>query len=228
MEAQTCTEALFRNPYRVLIADELPVVRRGLCGFLNSRPELETCGEASNGPELWELLRETKPDLIIMGLTMHQTDGVEEGIRSVGNACPGIRILVFTMNTTEDFIRRALNAGAHGYVLKSDPETDLLSAIDHLMHNRGFYTSEVLKSMTRSFVASKSLGMPHHELTEREIEVVALLANGNSNKEAAAKMNLSIRTVEAHRNHVMNKLKFSSFSDLVRFAIRHGIVQLNR
>ena len=225
MEGQTCTEALFRNPYRVLIADELPVVRRGLCGFLHSRPELETCGEASNGPELWELLRETKPDLIIMGLTMHQTDGVEEGIRSVGNACPGIRILVFTMNTTEDFIRRALDAGAHGYVLKSDPESEMLSAIEHLMHKRVFYTSEVLKSMTRSFVASKSLGIPHHELTEREIEVVALLANGNSNKEAAAKMNLSIRTVEAHRNHVMNKLKFSSFSDLVRFAIRHGIVQ---
>jgi DNA-binding NarL/FixJ family response regulator len=224
MEIQKCTEVSFRNPYRVLIADELPVVRRGICGFLHSRPELEICGEASNGPEVLELLRETEPDLIIMGLTMPPTDGLE-GIRSVGNACPGIRILVFTLNTTEDFIRGALDAGAHGYVLKSDPQSNLLSAIEHLMYKRVFYTSEVLKSMTRSFVASKSPGMPHHGLTEREIEVVALLANGNSNKEAAAKIDLSTRTVEAHRNNVMKKLKFSRFSDLVRFAIRHGIVQ---
>jgi DNA-binding NarL/FixJ family response regulator len=224
MGTQASTEALFRNPYRILIADELPVVRRGLCGFLHSRPELEICGEASNGPELLELLREKKPDLIIMGLTMHQTDE-PGGIRSVGNACPGIRILVFTTNTTEGFMRRALDAGAHGYVLKSDSESELLSAIEHLMHERVFYTSEVLRSVTRSFVASKSPGMPHHGLTEREIEVVALLTNGDSNKEAAAKMNLSTRTVEAHRKHVMNKLKFSSFSELVRFAIRHGMVQ---
>ncbi len=121
-------------------------------------------------------------------------------------------------------MRRALDAGADGYVLKSDSESELLSAIEHLMHERVFYTSEVLRSVTRSFVASKSPGMPHHGLTEREIEVVALLTNGDSNKEAAAKMNLSTRTVEAHRKHVMNKLKFSNFSELVRFAVRlrHG------
>jgi two-component system response regulator NreC len=228
MEAQKGTEAPFQKPYRVLIADELPVVRRGLCSFLHSRLELEICGEASNRPELLELLRKTKPDLIIMGLTMHQTNGLE-GIRSVGNAYPGIRILVFTANITEDFIRRALDAGAHGCVLKSDSESDLLSAIEHLTHKRVFYTSralnDALKSMTRSFIASKSLGMPQNELTGREIEVVALLTNGNSNKEAAAKLNLSTRTVEAHRNHVMKKLRLSNFSELVRFAIRHGIVQ---
>ncbi len=159
-----------------------------------------------------------------MGLTMPKTDKLEEGIRSVGKACPGVRILVFTVDTTEYFIRKALEAGAHGYVLKSDPESDLLSAVEHLMHNRVFYTSEVLKPMTRSFLASKSPGMPHHGLTEREVEVVALLANGNSNKQASVKLNVSMRTVEAHRKKAMSKLKFSSFSELVRFAIRQGMI----
>jgi two-component system response regulator NreC len=211
--------------YRVLIADEFPTIRRGLRALLTSQPGIEVCGEASNGIELVDMVSRKKPKLVIMGLTMPQLDEVE-GIALLRNACQETKILVFTMHCTEDFIRGALAAGAHAYVLKSDPESELLSAVAHLRQNRVFYTSEILKSLTKHFVAANTHRMPDDRLTEREVEILCLLASGNSNKEAARKVNLSTRTVEAHRNHIMRKLNFSSTSELIRFAIRKGFIEL--
>jgi len=209
-----------RCPYRILVADEFPLVRRGLRVLLGSDPDLEVCGEVSNDREVLSLASMKKLDLIIMGLA--RIEGLK-AIASIRDACPEARIIA--MHTEEDSIQGALNSGAHGYILRSDDESELLAAIQQLRLHRAFPSWKIHELKTRSTARyQKADDKSEHELTKREIEIVRLLALGNSNKEVAVKLNLSTRTVEGHRNHIMHKMSFSNFSELVRFAIRKRLV----
>jgi len=216
------------KPYRVLVVDDHAVVRRGVHSLLASQPGIEVCGEASTGVEAMEHVKKSKPDLVILDLTMPDMNGLDAA-RAVKEASPETEVIVLTMHFSDELAREVLRTGAIGYVLKSDADAELLAAVDHARHHQLFFTSQLALSMAQNFVggtaeagAEGEAGSP---LTPREVEVVQLLAEGKSNKEVAAALNVSTRTIESHRNHIMTKMKFASFSDLVRFAVRNNLVE---
>jgi DNA-binding NarL/FixJ family response regulator len=216
------------KPYRVLIADDHVVVRRGVRAMLESLPGVEVCNEASNGAETLHYIRKEKPDLLVLDLTMPEMNGLEV-VRSARQESPTTDILVLTMHFSEELARECLAFGALAYVLKSDADSDLLTAVDHIRHHQPYFTSQLTVTMSQNFVRgpgnppAESL-IPGTTLTPREVEVLQLLGSGKSNKEVASIIKVSTRTVESHRNHIMQKMQFESFSDLVRFAVRHNLV----
>lgn len=216
------------KPYRILIADDHSVVRRGIRHLLEAQPGIEVAWEASNGVEALQCIKKEKPDLLVLDLTMPEMNGLEV-VRSVRELSPETDIMVLSMHFSEELAREVLSCGALAYVLKSDADTDLLVAVDHVRHHQPYFTSQLAMSMSQNFIESPdSLGeslIPGTTLTAREVEVVQLLAEGRSNKEVATELGVSTRTVESHRNHIMRKMNFASFSDLVRFAIRNHLVE---
>jgi DNA-binding NarL/FixJ family response regulator len=221
------------RPYRILVADDHAVVRRGLRSLLESQPGLEVCCEASTGTQAIEMARERQPDLMVLDLTMPEVSGLDV-TRAVREESPATAVLVLTVHFSEELAREVLRAGALGYVLKSDADSELLAAIDHVRHNQPFFTSKLAASMAQTFVQGPGSGsngsneriLSGSPLTAREVEVIQLLAEGKSNKEVAAELGVSARTVESHRNHIMHKMNFASFSELVRFAVRNNLVEL--
>jgi len=222
------------KPYRVLVADDHAVVRRGVRALLELQPGIEIAAEAVNGLEALNLVRKLKPDLVVLDLTMPEMNGLELA-RAIRDENSSTDLLVLTMHFSEEVAREALRSGAMAYVLKSDADTDLLAAVDHVRHHQPFFTGQLAVSMAENFVNYN--GQPEHApaeqiggaipsipLTQRELDVIKLLAQGKSNKEAASNLNVSARTVESHRNHIMRKMNFASFSDMVRFAVRNKIV----
>jgi DNA-binding NarL/FixJ family response regulator len=216
----------FDRPYRVLVADDHPITRRGLRNLLESQPGIEVTWEASNGAEAIQMIKNGRPDLVILDLTMPEVGGLE--VLTAGKqASPSTEFLVLSMHFSDELAREVLRGGAIGYVLKSDADPELLAAVDHARHHQPFFTSSLAVSMARSFVDGRSGVTMSDELrlTQRELEVVQLLASGRSNKEAAADLGVSPRTVESHRSRIMRRLNFRSFSDLVRFAVRERLVE---
>lgn len=221
------------KPYTILIADDHAVVRRGLRSLLEPQTGLEVCGEASTGPEALEQIGRLRPDLVVLDLTMPEMGGLEV-TRVIREQFPGTAVLILTMHFAEETAREVLRAGALAYVLKSDADTELLAAIDHVRHKQPFFTSALAVSMAHTFIhgpeefhpSSTSRPLPGSPLTRREVAIVQLLAEGKSNKEAAVELGVSTRTVESHRTNIMHKMSFRSFSDLVRFAVRNNLVEL--
>jgi DNA-binding NarL/FixJ family response regulator len=220
-------------PYRIVVADDHAVVRRGLRALLETQPGIEVCSEASTGAETLELVKNIKPDLVVLDLTMPEMNGLDV-TRAIREISPSTAVLVLTMHFSEELAREALRAGALAYVLKSDADGELLAAIDHVRHNQPFFTSALAVTMAQTFVngpseagaAANDRPLPGSPLTTREVEVIQLLAEGKSNKEAAAELGVSSRTVESHRTHVMHKMGFRNFSELVRFAVRNNLIEM--
>ena len=218
--------------YRILIADDHPVVRHGVRALLGSQPDIQVCGEAVNGREAVELVKSSRPNLVILDVEMPDMH-VLEVIGAIREASPKTEVLVFTIHSFEELARRVLAAGAIGYVLKTDADSQLLSALDHVRHHQPFFTSKLDVRMSQDFIhhqraragTARQIVATTSPLTPREVEVVRLLANGKSNREVAEKLEVSTRTVESHRDHIMHKLNFSSFSQLVRFAVRTKLVE---
>lgn len=215
----------FDRPYRILVADDHPVVRRGLRNLLESQPGIEVAWECSNGLEAIQMIKSGRPDLVILDLTMPEVGGLD--VLAAGKQdSPTTEFLVLSMHFSDELAREVLRCGAIGYVLKSDADSELLAAVDHARHHQPFFTSSLAVSMARTFVDGR-LGVTTSDelrLTQRELEVIQLLASGKSNKEAASDLGVSPRTVESHRSRVMKRLNFRSFSDLVRFAVRERLV----
>jgi DNA-binding NarL/FixJ family response regulator len=220
------------NSYRVLVADDHGVVRHGLRVLLESQPGIQVCAEARTGVEAMDYVKKEKPDLLVLDLTMPEMNGLEV-MRLVRKESPATDVLVLTMHFSEELAREVLRCGALGYVLKSDAHTQLLAAVDHVRHGQPFFTNRLQISMAQNYLREPGNTLepdtdsvlPSSSLTPREIEVVRLLADGRSNKEVASTLGVSTRTIESHRNHIMNKMKFSSFSELIRFAVRTNIVE---
>jgi DNA-binding NarL/FixJ family response regulator len=219
--------------YRIVIADDHAVVRRGLRSLLDSQPSLQVCAEASTGTETLDCVRRFRPDLVVLDLTMPEMNGIAV-TRAVREQCSSTDVLVLTMHFSEELAREAIRAGALAYVLKSDADAELLTAIDRVRRKQPFFTSALASTVTHSFIrrspespgACDDRSLPEMPLSDREIEVVRLLAAGKSNKETAGYLGLSVRTVESHRTRVMQKMGFRSFSELVRFAVRNNLVEL--
>ncbi len=216
----------FERPYRVLLADDHHLVRRGLRDLLESQPGIEVSWEASSGEEALEMIKQGKPDLVVLDLTMPGMDGLEV-LQSGKQLSPSTEFLILSMHFSDELAREVLRCGAIGYVLKSDADSELLTAVDHIRHHQPFFTSSLSILMARNFVDGPKGKLTEDgvHLTQRELEVIQLIASGKSNKEAAADLGVSPRTVESHRNRIMKRLNFNSFSDLVRFAVRERLVE---
>ena len=217
-----CTDV---EPYRILISDDHSVVRRGLRALLASQPSIEVCSEASDGIETIEHVKKHKPNLVILDLTMPVMTGLEVA-KTIRQQWPETDVMVLSMHFSDELAREVLRTGALAYVLKSDADKDLLAAVDNVRHHQPFFTGRLAASMMQQFAngAKDKLDDTGSTLTRRESEVLRLLADGQSNKQAAAVLGVSPRTVESHRDHIMRKMGFSNFSELVRFAIRNTLI----
>jgi DNA-binding NarL/FixJ family response regulator len=205
---------------RILLADDHNVVRKGLRGTLEEHDDWNVCGEASNGREAVRLALELKPDIVVLDLTMPELNGIE-ATRQIKKSLPQAEILIFTMHETEEMILKAFEAGARGFVLKSDDELELVEAIKVISQHKPFFTTAASEALLDNLLRPS---MRDSVLTDREREIVQLLAEGKSNKEVAAALNISVKTAETHRATVMRKLEIDSIADLVRYAIRNGLI----
>lgn len=210
---------------RILIADDHEVVRRGVRTLLEARPEWEICGEASTGKDTIAKAARLKPDVVLLDITMPDISGLE-AIPEILKAQPGTRVLILTMHDSGQVACKALAAGASGLVLKSDAARDLISALEAIGRNKAFLSPTVTKILMEELRKTPEATPPPEVLTARETGVLKLLAEGKSNKEVAARFNISPRTVDAHRASIMHKLNLRTLSDLIYFAIRNKIVEV--
>jgi len=215
---------------RILLADDHEIVRRGLRALLERHEGWEVCGEASDGRQAFELAKQLKPDYVIVDIGMPNLNGLAT-TRLMLQHDPSFKIIVLTITDSDQVIREALNAGARGFVLKSDAARDLISAIEALQNKRMFFTPRVNDLVLAGFLEkghaiSRSSPPNLPTLTAREREVTQLLAEGKSSKEVASLLNLSSKTVETHRSNIMRKLSLHSIRDLVVYAIKNNIIQI--
>lgn len=209
----------------ILIADDHEVVRQGIRSLLATRPEWKVCGEAATGRETIEKAKRLRPDVVLLDITMPDIDGLE-AIPQILSVCPAVKIVVLTMHDSGEVATKALAAGANGLVLKSDAGRDLVRAVQTVGKNQPFLSPAVTKIILGQLAnASKPESSPG-DLTPRELEVLKLLARGRSNKEVASDLGISVKTVDAHRGNIMQKLSLRSYSELIYFAIRHKIVEI--
>jgi len=195
--------------------------------LLESQPDWEVVAEATTGREAVELSRQLQPDVVVMDLSLPDLNGLE-ATRQIVKQSPRVEVVVLTMHHSEELVHQVLQAGARGYVLKSDADECLINAVDSLRHHKPYLTPGITEVVLDEYLRRSDAApddRPHAAVTAREREIIQLLAEGKSNKEVAAELNLSPKTVEAHRANVMRKLHLRSLSDLVRYAIRNNIVQ---
>jgi DNA-binding NarL/FixJ family response regulator len=213
---------------RILVADDHEVVRRGVCTLLESHPGWEICCEVGDGREAVEKVAELKPDIVILDIGMPRLNGLEAA-RQILKTDPRQRVLVLTISDAEQVVQEVLKAGARGFLLKSDAAKEVVSAVDALLHDRTYFNSRVGEMVLTRFLhggrpPEGEYGLP--TLTPREREVLQLLAEGQTTKEVAATLHLSVKTAETHRSNLMRKLGLHNVSELVMYAVRNNIVSL--
>lgn len=211
---------------RILVADDHGMIRQGLRAVIENRRGWEFCGEAENGRQAVELAMQQRPDVVVLDLTMPELNGLDT-TRKIRASLPGTQVLILTMHDSEALAQEVLAAGARGYVLKSDAPELLPKAIEALGAGRMFFTPKVADMVMQTFATpgAPRSEAPRSRLTPRERELVQLLAEGKSNKEAADVLGISLNTVETHRKNVMSKLGLRSASELVRYAVRNNLIQ---
>ena len=209
----------------ILIADDHAVVRRGVRALLEDRPEWKICGEAATGRETIDKAKKLRPDLVLLDLTMPETDGMK-AIPQILSVSPGTKILVLTMHDSGEMAAQVLAAGASGLVLKSDAVRDLVGAVQAIEKDQPFLSPAVTRIILGQLAKTSQPGPSPADLTPRERDILKLLALGRTNKEVATALDISVKTVDVHRAHIMRKLKLRTYSDLIQFAIRHQIVEI--
>lgn len=211
---------------RVLLADDHEVVRRGIRALLESRQDIEVVGEAVDGRDAVEKAKKLKPDVVILDITMAGMNGLE-ATRYIVKDNPVTKVLILTIHDSESVAGEALKAGARGYLLKTDAGRELLIALDALRNNKPYFTPAIANMMLNNFRGDEpKTGDPTRlqKLTLREREIFQLLAEAKSSKEIAQVLNISLKTVDAHRTNIMSKLDIHSVAELVRYAIREGVI----
>ena len=210
---------------RILIADDHGLVRRGARAVLRSRRGWRVVGEAANGREAVQKAKELKPDVAVVDIGMPELDGFEV-VRQIRETVPETKVLVLSMHESDQMVRRALDSGARGYLLKSDLTECLAKAVEAVAEGKRFLTPKVSEIVLEGFLKTK---VPHQQgerarPTPREIEIIRLLAEGKSNKEIASQLGIAVRTVETHRAKIMLKLGLHSLAELIHYAMRHEII----
>lgn len=214
---------------RVLLAEDHTIVRKGIRSLLDNEPDMEVVGEASDGRETVEKAEKLIPDVVLMDITMPQLNGLE-ATRQIKKLLPDIKILGLTMYTNEEYILQLLQAGGSGYVVKQSAPSDLIAAIRAVYRGDSFLSPEVSKVIIDEYLKQAGQTGPetsYDKLTDREREVLQLITEGLSNREIADKLHISVKTVGVHRTNLMEKLNIHNTIDLVKYAIRKGIIRLD-
>jgi DNA-binding NarL/FixJ family response regulator len=215
---------------RILVADDHDIIRRGLKQLLTAKPGWEVCAEAKNGREAVTLAEQHKPDVVVMDVSMPELNGLE-AVRRIRKQLPKTEIVVLTLHFSDQLVHDIVEAGARGYIMKSDADRDLVAAVEALSVKRPFFTAKAGDMVLNGFRRRDSKQPPavEHEfrgrLTGREREIVQLLAEGKSSKEVAVALGISIKTAETHRANIMRKLELHSVSELVRYAVKNQIIE---
>jgi DNA-binding NarL/FixJ family response regulator len=214
---------------RIILTEDHQILRDGIKALIASE-NIEISGEASSGAELWKLLESVQPDIILMDISLPDTSGIEL-TRMLGERYPEIKVLILSMYTDENFINQAIKSGARGYLHKNTTREEMLVAIETVYSGADFYSDNVSKIILKSYIAKAKMNVEdstnHYEiLSKRETEILVMFAEGFINKEIADKLFISIRTVESHKNHIMQKLNLKTQVQLVKYAIRHNLINL--
>ncbi|MCZ2076943.1 MAG: response regulator transcription factor [Bryobacteraceae bacterium] len=206
---------------RVLLADDHSIVRQGFRMILASQPDFDVVGEAANGRHAVELAAELHPDVVVMDVSMPELNGIE-ATRRIGEVSPRTRVIALSMHKDAVYVREILRAGARGYLLKDSMDTDLIGAVRAVARGEGYISPAISDAVLDDY--RKHVKDPLDLLSSREREVLQLIAEGKTNKEIANSLKLSVYTVEAHRGRIMEKLNLHSAGEMVRFAIRNGLI----
>lgn len=209
------------NRIRILLADDHTVVRQGFRAILGQQSDMEIVGEAGNGRDAMKLAQDLTPDVIVMDVAMPELNGIE-ATRRITNAIPSTRVLALSMHKDSVYVREMLKAGARGYLLKDSVDRDLLEAVRAISRGGEYISPAVEPALMNSYRMEATT--PLDLLTSREREVLQLIAEGKTNKEVAAVLKISVFTVDAHRGRIMEKLNVHNVNELVRFAVRFGLV----
>ncbi|MCC9076427.1 response regulator transcription factor [Litorilinea aerophila] len=212
---------------RILLAEDHTIVRKGIRLLLDREPSFEVVGEAENGREAVEMAEQLRPDIILMDHTMPLLNGLE-ALRQIKKRLPEIRVIILTMHTNEEYIFQFLQAGAAGYLVKQTAPTDLVEAIRAVHGGQSFLSPAISRTVIEEYVRHAAPTKTDNlaTLTEREREVLQLLAEGYSANEIATQLHISVKTVGVHRMNIMQKLEINSMTELIKFALRKGIISL--
>ena len=210
---------------RVLLVDDHTLVRQGMRRLLETDRDIEVVGETGDGRTAIELVQQLGPDVTVMDIAIPEIDGIE-ATRAITTHDKNAKVLILTMNTDDVAVRRSLKAGARGYLIK-DSE-DLVRAVKQIARGQSFFSPAAARLLSGDYVSNgggKQVEDNLHRLTERELEVLRLIAEGNTNKHIASLLSVSVNTIETHRKHIMEKLDLHNTADIVRFAVRKNVVQ---
>jgi DNA-binding NarL/FixJ family response regulator len=212
---------------RILLADDHSILRRGLRSILEAQPGWEICAEAHTGREAVARAAQFRPDVVILDVCMPDLNGVE-ATRQIRKVSPRSEVLILSVHDSNHLVREVIEAGARGYLVKTDTDRELVAAVESLGLHRPFFTGRATEMLLQGGVPEngnqdRELGQ---RLTAREREIVQLLAEGKTSKEVASVLNISTKTAETHRAHIMRKLEFHSVGEIVRYAVRNQIIDL--
>lgn len=214
-------------PTRILLVDDHEVVRRGLRALLETHAGWEVCGEAADGRAAVQLALSLQPHVVVMDLSMPNLNGFDAAHQII-ERLPSVKVLILSMHESEQLVREVLAAGVRGYILKSDAGRDLIAGVEALERGETFFTSQLASRIhAKEFKDVKRRRTKRRKgpLTPREREILQLLAEGRTNREVGTNLGISVKTAETHRARVMRKLGVDSVADLVRYAIRNGLIQ---
>lgn len=206
---------------RVLLADDHAILRKGVKMLLDSQPDMEVVGEAKTGREAITEARRLKPDIVVMDVSMPELNGIE-GTRQICEELTHTKVVALSMHKDSVYVREILRAGARGYLLKDSEDDDLIRAIRAVSRGEAFLSPAISDAVLTDY--RKHVSNPVDLLTGREREILTMIADGKTNKEIASNLNLSVYTVESHRGSVMEKLNLHNTGDIVRFALRNGLI----
>lgn len=218
---------MIMSSIRIILADDHHLFRDGIKALLTDEKEIEVVGEVSNGNELLKIIEQVETDIIISDITMPEMSGIE-ACRIISAKYPAIKFLVLSMHNDEEFIKDAIAAGARGYLPKDISREELLDAIFRIYGGENYFSRDVSETIMKNFVSKikDEINKKEEPLTKRETEILKYVAEGYINKEIADKLSISVRTVDAHKNNIMNKLKLKSSIDMVKYAIKNNLVKL--
>lgn len=217
-----------KSPIKIILTDDHRIFRDGIKSLLSEHDHLLIIGEASSGSELLDLLQVKVPDIVIMDISMPKISGIDVA-KQLTSQYPEIKVIILSMHTNEEFVINSIKAGAQGYLPKDTSKEELLYAIETVYEGGEYYSKCVSDSFMKNYVKRVRVEQTlkqNDELTKREIEILKLAASGCCNKEIANQLLISVKTVDAHKNHIMQKLKLKNTAEMVIYAVKNKIIEV--